>query len=451
MIPITTFLTCANTAITNLTTACSAQTFLQLSSVSKDTANSYVYSVADIASLPDATCNKGRLVYVQDRCSYRFSDGTEWTNDVASTASNFQAWSWGYNFRGRLGDGTITSKSSPVSVLGGFTDWCRVNAGKGGHSLGIRQNGTAWAWGYNLNGQLGDGSGGPLNSKSSPVSVLGGFTDWCQVSGGAVHSLGVRQNGTLWAWGAGTRGQRGSNTDTDVYSPVIVVGGFTDWREASAGFEHSLGLRTNGTIWAWGSNSSGQLGDETTVSKSSPVSVVGGFTDWCGVSAGSNHSLGIRTNGTIWSWGSNNQGQLGDDTFVSNSSPVSVVGGFTDWCQVSGGDAHSIGLRTNGTVWTWGGNSSFQLGNGIFAQNSPVSVVGGITNWCGVSAGGSHNLAVRTDATVWAWGGNNRGQLGDGTTVSKSSPVSVVGNLSGWNRISAGLSHSIAIRVGKGF
>jgi alpha-tubulin suppressor-like RCC1 family protein len=180
-------------------------------------------------------------------------------------------------------------------------------------------------------------------------------------------------------------------------SPVSVVGGFTDWCNVSVGVQHTAAVRTNGSLWAWGNNGGGRLGDNTIVSKSSPVSVVGGFTDWCHVSAGGGFTAAIRTNGTLWTWGLNSQGQLGDNTAVSRSSPVSVVGGFTDWCQVSAGSSHTAALRTTGSLWTWGCNGAGQLGdNTVVAKSSPVSVVGGFTNWCQVSAGGEHTAAINS-------------------------------------------------------
>jgi alpha-tubulin suppressor-like RCC1 family protein len=123
------------------------------------------------------------------------------------------------------------------------------------------------------------------------------------------------------------------------------VGGFTDWCQASAGQQHSVAVRTNGTLWAWGYNDSGQLGDFTIVSKSSPVSVVGGFTDWCQVSSGDDHSVAVRQDGTVWAWGGNSQGELGDNSEVNKSSPVSVVGGYTDWWNVSAGENFTLAIR----------------------------------------------------------------------------------------------------------
>ena len=331
-----------------------------------------------------------------------------------------------------------------MSVVGGFTDWIQVNV-NGGSGLAIRASGAAWAWGNNSNGQLGDNT---TVSKSSPVSVVGGFTDWIQVSAGTAHSLGLRRNGTVWAWGYNTNGNLGDGTTTARSSPVSVVGGFTNWSQISAGNDHSIGVRANGTIWAWGYNLYGRLGDNTTTNSSSPVSVVGGFTDWIQVSAGGDHSLGVRTNGTIWSWGNNGSGQLGDGTVTIQSSPVSVVGGFTNWTQVSAGSGFSLGLRTNGSAWAWGFNGSGHLGDGTnVGKSSPVSVIGGFTDWIQLEAGGP-SLGLRANGTAWAWGFNSSGQLGDGTNITKSSPVSVVGGFTDWVQLSSGSTHASGIRGG---
>ena len=356
--------------------------------------------------------------------------------------SNF-ALAWGLGTSGQLGDDTIITRSSPVSVIGGFTDWIQIDAGSGTLSLGLRANGTAWAWGLGTSGQLGDDT---IITRSSPVSVIGGFTDWIQVAAGTIHSLGLRANGTAWAWG-GNGGRLGDGTAVSRSSPVSVVGGYTDWIQVSGGQDHSIGLRADGTAWTWGSNLSGQLGDGTSVTKSSPVSVIGGFTDWIQVDAGSLHNLGLRANGTAWAWGNGSTGRLGDGTVVNRSSPVSVVGGFTDWIQVSGGFG-SLGLRANGTAWAWGAGNAGRLGNNsTVSRTSPVSVIGGFTDWIQVSDGELYSLGLRANGTAWAWGDGSNGQLGDGTIINKSSPVSVVGGYTDWIQVSGGSSHSLGLRV----
>jgi len=399
-----------------------------------------------LTELPSASTSNGKMYYVRSLGIY-YSNGTSWeTIETINEILQNILYSWGQNNYGQLGDNTTVTKSSPANVVGGFTDWCQVTAGNF-FSLAVRTDGTAWSWGRGTYGSLGTNS---TVSRSSPVSVVGGFTNWCQISAGNQHSLGVRQNGTLWAWGYNGQGKLGDNTIVSKSSPVSVVGGFTDWCQVAAGYRQSLAVRQNGTAWAWGFNNCGQLGDNTVAAKSSPVSVVGGFTDWCQVSDGHNHSLGLRQNGTAWAWGCNAAGQLGDNTTVSKSSPVSIVGGFTDWCGVGGGGRSSFAIRQNGTIWSWGYNGSGQLGinTGVsFSKSSPVSVVGGFTDWCYIGPGYGHTLAIRTNGTTWAWGVGSDGRLGDNTGTSRSSPVSVVGGFCDWCQVAGGGTFSLGIRV----
>ena len=409
-----------------------------------------VLTVATLGDLP-TTASAGSVYFV-DSVGFpyiRRINGTWVLLENPQLGRN--AYGWGSNFYGHLGDGTAVTRSSPVLVAGGFADWVQVTAGDA-HTVGIRANGTAWAWGRNNYGQIGIGTYAGA-SRLSPVSVVGGFTDWVQVSANNNSTVAIRANGTAWGWGRNSPGNLGDNTSGGARtSPVSVVGGFTDWIQVAAGAAHSVGLRSNGTAWAWGANNNGQLGDNTTVSKLSPVSVVGGFTDWIQVSGGSTHTVALRSNGTAWSWGNGISGGLGDSTTVTKSSPVAVVGGFTDWIQVSGGTAHTVGIRANGTAWAWGSNANGRLGDGTLetsSKSSPVSIVGGFTDWVQVSGASAGARGLRANGTAWGWGSNVGGQLGDnavGGTVSRSSPVSVLGGFTDWIQVSAGNNHTMALR-----
>jgi len=387
---------------------------------------------------------EGELYFVDNEERLYYGFGSRWI--LVFNQAQQIAYGWGQALWAQLGNGTTSNRSSPVSVIGGFLDWSAVTAGYK-HSVGLRADGTLWSWGSNDFGQLGDGT---IVSKNSPISVGGGFTDWVSVSTGSYHSLAIRSNGTLWGWGYNSVGGLGDNTIIDRSSPVSVVGGFNDWKFVSAGMNasaFSLAIRSNGTLWAWGYNQFGQLGDNTNVSKRSPVSVVGGFTDWVLCDAGGLHSIAVRSNGTIWTWGYGTAGRLGDGTTTTKSSPVSVVGGFTDWISASVGLSHSFGIRSNGTLWAWGDNGVGELGdNTIVAKSSPVSVVGGFTDWISVRAGNIHALGLRANGTLWSWGFNSSGRLGDNTTVSKRSPVSVVGGFTDWISMDAGDSFSLGLR-----
>jgi alpha-tubulin suppressor-like RCC1 family protein len=415
-----------------------------------------VCSVSTLSALPNAVDYTGRMIYVNDENRYYYSFNGSWLNNFDSTPFNYVdlTFAWGRNCHSVLGDNSATNRSSPVSVVGAI-NWLTISAGFC-HNLAVSINGSAWTWGGNTSGALGDNT---TVGKSSPVSVVGGFTNWCQGSVGGsnfgqTHSVAVRSNGSAWAWGTNNRGQLGNNTNIQTSSPISVVGGFSDWCAIGAARYHTVAVRTNGSAWAWGYNTRGQLGNNTTTQRSSPVSVVGGFSDWCAISAANQQTAAVRTNGSIWSWGLNSyEGNLGDNTTVDKSSPVSVVGGFTNWCAVDAGEYHSVALNTSGNAWSWGRNDQGRLGdNTTTKRSSPVSVVGGFSNWCGVSAGFAHTLGIQTNGSAWGWGDNQYGRLGDGTVTSRSSPVSVVGGCSDWCQLSAGRYHSLGIRqVCKGF
>lgn len=418
---------------------------VQLSGAVDALENHGVSSVATTTDLPNPVTNKGRFIFIEKESRYVFSDGITWDINSIIDISGIRLYAWGLDTNGQLGDNTVVNKSSPVSVVGGFTDWVQI-VSSNIHSLGIRANGTAWAWGGNIYGRLGDGT---TVSKSSPVSVVGGFMDWVQVNSFSSSNVGIRANGTAWAWGANSAGQLGDGTTVSKSSPVAVVGGFADWVSAGSGSLHTVGLRANGTLWAWGINTGAQLGDNTLVSKLSPVAVVGGIIDWIQLSVSSNHNLALRANGTAWAWGTSTTGALGDGTTAPKSSPVAVVGGFVDWIALTSAGNHSLGLRANGTAWSWGSNLNGQLGDGSIttaSKSSPVAVVGGFADWTQLSAGLSHSMGIRSNGTAWAWGQGTSGQLGDASAVAKSSPVSVIGGFTNWIQLSAGGAHSLGLR-----
>jgi alpha-tubulin suppressor-like RCC1 family protein len=312
-----------------------------------------------------------------------------------------KAYAWGVNGQGRLGDGTTTSRTSPVTVVGGITNWVQVSAAVSGstaaghHSLGVTSSGIAYAWGYNGSGRLGDGT---TTSRTSPVTVIGGITNWVQVAAGRYHSIGLTASGTAYAWGSGSYGALGTGNTTARSSPVTVIGGL-NWSQVSAGGAHTLALFGTGIAYAWGNGGSGRLGDNNFTNRSSPVAVVGGITNWSQVSAGGYHSLGVTASGIAYAWGSNTLGQLGNGTGSGTfASPATVIGGITNWEQVSAGDLHSLGITDAGVLYAWGNNgggiAGGMLGDGtVTNRSSPVTVVGGITNWAQMSAGRLHSLA----------------------------------------------------------
>jgi len=274
------------------------------------------------------------------------------------------------------------------------------------------------------------------------------------VSGSLAHTSAVKTDGTLWTWGAGSNGRLGDNSTVSRSSPGTTAGGGTNWCQVSGGPQHTAAVKTDGTLWTWGCNNAGQLGTNSTVSRSSPGTTAGGGTDWCQVSSGGSHTAAVKTDGTLWTWGCNDAGRLGDNSTVNRSSPVTTAGGGTTWCQVSAASLFTTAaVKTDGTLWTWGYNAQGRLGdNSITSRRSPGTTAGGGTTWCQVSSGSSHTAAVKTDGTLWTWGVNTSGELGDNSIVNRSSPGTTAGGGTTWCQVSGGGSHTAAIRgLTKGF
>lgn len=282
-------------------------------------------------------------------------------------------------------------------------------------------------------------------NRSSPVSI-GSFSNWDSVStadsGGA--SAGMKTDGTLWTWGINSSGQLGlgffSAFGSGVSSPTQ-VGTLTNWAQSSMSYGNCHALKTDGTLWGWGNNSQGSVGDNTTTYRNSPVQI-GALTTW----AQAGYCAAIRTNGTLWTWGANFFGQRGAGAFIlSTSSPVQV-GALTNWAQVSSKGVTRAAITTGGQLYAWGRNTYSAVGdNTTINRSSPVQI-GALTTWAKVEAGNYISFAVKTDGTLWAWGSNGNGQLGDSTTVSRSSPVQV-GALTNWSQASGGFAVASAVKT----
>ena len=314
------------------------------------------------------------------------------TNSELVSNNMSELWACGYNLYGQLGDNTsLTNRSSPVTTAAGGTNWKQVASGAF-HTAAIKTDGTLWAWGLNNNGQLGDNSS--LNSRQSPITTIAGGTNWKQVACGYYYTAAIKTDGTLWTWGQNNNGQLGDNTLTNRSSPVTTAAGGTNWKQVACGYYHTTAIKTDGTLWTWGYNFFGQLGNNNTVSYSSPVTTIAGGINWSQVSCGFMHTTAIKTDGTLWTWGKNDFGQLGTANTVSYSSPVTTIAAGTDWKQVSAGKNHTNAIKTDGTLWTWGINNLGQLGtNNTTIYSSPVTTIMGGTNWKILNIG-SYNHSV---------------------------------------------------------
>ena len=256
----------------------------------------------------------------------------------------------------------------------------------------------------------------------------GAGATWTQVTASASSSLSVRSDGSLWGWGRNHHGQLGDGTDIDRRVPTR-IGTASDWQAVAAVIHHSLALKTDGSLWAWGDNEYGQLGDGTDIDRRVPTRI-GTASDWQVVAAGHHHSLALKTDGSLWTWGRNQYGQLGDGTHTDRWIPARI-GTDSDWQAVASGCDHCLALKTDGSLWAWGYNMSGKLGDGTAGTNNNRSAptrIGTAFDWQVVAAGYHHSLALKTDGSLWAWGSSSFGKLGDGTGVEHHQPTRVAGD-----------------------
>jgi RHS repeat-associated protein len=323
-------------------------------------------------------------------------------------------WTAGDNSVGELGSGNFTSVTTPVQALG-LTGCVAVSSGYY-HVLALKGNGSVWSWGYNNYGQLGSGNGGINYSIPAQVTGLSGIVS---VAGGGFHSLALKNDGSVWSWGYNAVGQLGDWTTTDRAMPVQVQGLPANIVAIAAGAYHSLALDSGGNLYGWGYNNEGELGLGNNFSMLNPQYITNGVA---AIGAGQFHSLYVRTDGTVWGTGANNLGQLGNNTVNTTLTPVQVSG-LTNAASVAAGYNFSAALASNGVVWSWGDNSSKNLGvtNTYSFSAVPVQVTL-VTGIAGLASQGSHSVVVLTNGTVRGWGDNASGQLALGTTNASVTP-----------------------------
>ena len=345
---------------------------------------------------------------------------------------NGKAWTWGSAQFGGLGNNNDTvSYSTPVAVCGAHT-FCDIVSGDR-FSVAIDRNGKAWSWGQGGNGLLGNNS---VVSYSTPVAVCGNHT-FCKIfqnihPGGSVTSYSgphlIDNWGVGWSWGLAWYGGFGNNVATPNYcTPVAIWARNFLQFTPSQSYIYTPFIDASGKTWGWGYNTWGDIGDNSTVSRSTPVAVCGGHT-FCSVQIGISQSYGIEKTGKLWTWGFNSSGQLGDYTVVNRSQPVAVCGNHT-FCQVVfGTNYYALGLDKNGKLWGWGRNTYGQLGtNGAASVSTPIAVCGNHT-FCLVHASYGLSVAIDNHGKAWSWGYNNSGGCGNNLSASVSTPVAVCGN-----------------------
>ncbi|NNE72519.1 MAG: hypothetical protein HKN26_02545 [Acidimicrobiales bacterium] len=362
-------------------------------------------------------------------------------------ASSCSLWVWGAG---------PPQSDTPLVVSSTGTNWADVSAG-GRTRCAVALDRTLWCWGDNDHGQVGDGT---TTDVSAPTQI-GTATNWASVYVGGAHTCGRRIDSTLWCWGSNFNGQLGDGTTTDSLTPQQ-VGTDTDWRQVDTksqrffqpplfndGIGGTCAVKTDGSLWCWGSNVIGQLGLGATIQVTVPTRV-GTASDWTAVAVSTTHSCGLRGSGDLWCWGDNTHGQLGT-AGGSTTVPAPVSSG---WRQVDTGGGvtlanppdpggHTCAIDQSDALWCWGFNVYGQLGNGTTSDAATPTRIGTARDWRQVSTGRSHSCAVATDSTMWCWGTNSGGELGDGTRTPRLTPTQV-GVGTDWFEVDAGAQLTIA-------
>jgi len=338
--------------------------------------------------------------------------------------NNGDVWTWGDNWNGRLGYGTMVNRTSPIQIpnLSGIT---AVAAGQL-HSLALKHDGTVWAWGYNNDGQLGNGF---TDEYPSTVVQVQGLSEVTAIAVHGGRSMALKSDGSVWVWGDTSFSMHGDTRYVDHYIPVKVpnLNGIT---AIAAGGLCNLALKSNGTVWVWGINAFGVFGDggngehRKRLIEDIPVQVPN-LSDVIAIESGSTHNIALTSDGSVWTWGQNVYGELGDGTTNARFTPYKVPY-ISDVKAIATGGCHCLALKKDNSLWAWGSNWAGQLGDGSKTPQSIPVRVQGISEVMAFAAGNVHSMAIKNDGSVWSWGNNYSGQLGDGTTINQTKPVPVL-------------------------
>ncbi|RZJ66171.1 MAG: T9SS type A sorting domain-containing protein [Flavobacterium sp.] len=324
---------------------------------------------------------------------------------------------WGQNQFGQLGNGTTVATISPTPTVNA-DQWASVSHARM-HTIALDHDGNLWSWGNNDVGQLGNNS--TASYSYVPVST-GSGSDWIEISGGNLHSIGKKADGTLWGWGNNGAYELIMNGE-NFYANPFQISPDTDWNKIYAGYFKTFAIKYDGTLWGRGRNNLGDVGIGSTVWVPF-FTQIGTANNWTKISAARcNSSFGLRSDNTLWAWGINENGRLGDGTVINRTAPVQIPG---QWKDIASGNFHTIGIKTDGTLWQWGSYGWFDGGIPIPITNVPVQV-GTDSDWKSVSAGYCSSYAIKENNSLWSWGYNGGGWLGDGTTVSNYTPEMIMG------------------------
>jgi alpha-tubulin suppressor-like RCC1 family protein len=342
-------------------------------------------------------------------------------------------WAWGDNKFGQLGDGTMDIRNRLIQI-GADTDWMSVTAGQT-HSTALKKDGSLWVWGSNERGKLAMERDEALDAitstrsgcivcqvrcRTAPVQIQS-KTKWACIAAGENHTAAIKEDGTLWAWGCNRYGQVGDGTKEDRHRPTQ-VGKDKDWTALAAGSDSTFAIKRDGSLWAWGGNTYCELGDGTEEDRNRPTRI-GEDTDWAKVVT-DGHTMAFKKDGSLWAWGRNYHGQMGlpGDEYKHRVRAPVRVGDAKDWTMVAPSYERSAAVKKDGTLWTWGAPVPEWRGDEHLTTPQRLTED---RDWVTATSGEWHSVAIRADGSLWTWGENEKGQLGDGTETGSNKPIKI--------------------------
>lgn len=314
----------------------------------------------------------------------------------------------------------------------------------------IKADGSLWGWGFNGGGQLAQGNYDNVYATPTPIGV---GNSWQQITGGGAHTLALQADGSLWAWGYNFNGELGQGTTTLPAKLPLSVGTDKNWKAVAAGNAFGIGLKNNGSLWSWGNNAHGELGLGTDITPYKTPTQIGSDLNWKSISISPDgyHTLAIKNDGSLWAWGYNYHAELGLGHNNNQTSPMQI-GSDHDWRTVAAGQSHSLALKSDGSLWGWGDNTYGQLGLGFRGQGDTPSGfirpthVGSGTDWKAISTSGMNSFALKNDGTLWSWGLNFHGELGLGDTDFSHFGPTQIGSSNNWNTVVSSSQHTMATK-----
>jgi alpha-tubulin suppressor-like RCC1 family protein len=345
-------------------------------------------------------------------------------DNTAGIKSDGTLWTWGRNNHGQLGNGTTIDSAIPVQEMTRSNTWRKVSV-IGGHIVALKADGTLWTWGRNTYGQLGDGT---TIDRTTPIQESTHAANWNEISAGRYHTVAIKSNGTLWSWGWNKHNRLGQDLDEEIKEQMVPAQENTyasNWLYASAGSNHTVAIKIDGTLWGWGNNYFGNLGDGTNTEISQAIQEATKASDWIDVSAGRYHTMAKKSDGTLWLWGSNEYSQLGDGTETNANVPIQENSLSSNWNSISAGNVQSMATKDDGTLWGWG-SAERVLGRDN-ARSGPTQEFTEGTEWSKVSSTSGHIMVIDKDNTLWGWGDSTHGEVGNGSYQHRRyHPVQIV-------------------------